>query len=141
MTSYDQALADALRGEHAAIYAYGVLGPRLTGATLALAQQNELAHRDLRDSLLEAMTKPPPPEAFYALPFPVTDATSAVALAVTVESRCAVLWRAVVVAAASNARAQPLDSLTATALRAMAMRRAGGAIPGTVAFPGLTASG
>lgn len=139
MTSYEQALAAALRGEHAAIYAYGILGPRLAGATLALAQQNELAHRNLRDGLLETMTNAPSPDAFYALPFPVTDAKSAVALAVTVESRCAVLWRAVVVAAASTVRNQPLDTLTATALRAMAMRRAGGALPGTVAFPGLTA--
>jgi hypothetical protein len=139
MTSFDDALADALRGEHAAIYAYGVLGPHLTGAVQALAEENELAHRNLRDSMIETLPSPPPAAAFYSLPFPVTDAKSAISLAVTVESRCALLWRAVVVAAPPGDREEPLATLTAAAVRAAALRRAGGAIPGTVAFPGLTA--
>jgi hypothetical protein len=135
----DTALGAALQGEYAAIYAYGVLGPRLTGAARTLAAQYQAAHRAKRDEMLETLTSPPAAEAIYALPFPVTDARTAVQLAVYVESRCAVLWRAVVVASAGAGRQDPLNVLTATALRAAVLRRAGGAVPGTVAFPGLTA--
>lgn len=137
MSPIDDALAAALRGEHAAIYAYGVLGPRLSGANLALARQAEAAHRNQRDALLETLPDPPAPEVVYATPFPVTDAASAIRLAVYVEEHCAALWRAVVVAADSAGRQSPLTALTDAATRAAAFRRAGGAIPGTVAFPGL----
>lgn len=133
----DTALAAALSGEHAAIYAYDILGPHLTGAQLALAQQSELAHRNVRDQLLDALTDPPPAEPFYTLPFPVTSASTAVSLATTIEERCSALWREVVVAADPTARPAHLTTFTNTALRAAAWRRAGGAVPGTEAFPGL----
>jgi len=84
------------------------------------------------------MTSAPTGQAIYALPFAVIDARSAIALAVEVEERCAQLWRAVVAAAVSSGRQQPLTVLTDAALRAAAFRRIGGAVPGTVAFPGLT---
>lgn len=138
MTALDAALDAALDGEHAAIYAYGVVGPKLTGTARAMALQYEAVHRDLRDSMLETMQSPPTGQAIYALPFAVTDARSAIALAVEVEERCAQLWRAVVAAAESSGRQAPLTVLTNAALRAAAFRRAGGAVPGTVAFPGLT---
>ncbi|HKD98278.1 MAG TPA: ferritin-like domain-containing protein [Micromonosporaceae bacterium] len=132
-------MADALRGEHAAIYAYGILGPHLTGAALALARQAETDHRNQRDALLETLTDPPGAQALYAIPFPVTDPASAVRLAVYVEEHCAVLWRAATVVSAGEGRRSPLTALTDAANRAAAFRRAGGAVPGTVAFPGLTA--
>lgn len=129
-------LNDAVAGEDAAIYAYGVLGPHLTGSARSLATQAELAHRNLRDSMLEKLASPPAAQANYALPFPVNSFATAVALAVHVEERCAALWRAVIVASESSSRDQPLTELTSAALRAAAFRRAGGARPGTVAFPG-----
>lgn len=138
MTTLDDALDAALNGEHAAIYAYGVVGPKLTGTARAMALQYEAVHRDQRDSMLETMTSGPTGQAIYALPFAVTDARSAIALAVEVEERCAQLWRAVVAAAESSGRQDPLTVLTNAALRAAAFRRIGGAVPGTVAFPGLT---
>ncbi|HEU0239190.1 MAG TPA: ferritin-like domain-containing protein [Micromonosporaceae bacterium] len=138
-TPLESALGDALRGEYAAIFAYAVVGPRLVGPARALALQYEAAHRTQRDSLLVTLTSPPAAEAIYALPFPVNDAPSAIALAVYIEDRCAVLWRAVVVASSGANRRSPLTVLTDTALRAAALRRAGGAVPGTVPFPGLTA--
>lgn len=139
MTSLDTALTAALAGEHAAIYAYGVLGPHLTGATLALAQQTELTHRNQRDALLEALQSPPAAEAFYQTPFPVNSAASAIALAVYVEEHCAALWRDVVVAADPTTRPSQLTTFTAAELRAMAFRQAGGSFPGTIPFPGLGA--
>lgn len=138
MITLENALNAALDGEHAAIFAYGALGPKLTGTARAMALQYEAVHRDQRDSMLETMTSAPTGQAIYALPFAVTDARSAIALAVEVEERCAQLWRAVVTAAESSARQAPLTVLTNAALRAAAFRRVGGAVPGTVAFPGLT---
>lgn len=131
------ALAAVVDGEYAAIYAYGVLGPHLVGSARSLAVQAELAHRDLRDSLVESLSAPPAPRAEYALPFAVTDYASALALAVRVEERCAALWRAAVVAADPDSRRTPLAELDNSALRAAAFRRAEGASPGTVAFPGV----
>ncbi len=133
------ALTDAVAGEEAAIFAYGVLGPHLTGADLALARQAELDHRNLRDQISETMAAPPDASAVYAMPFPVTDAVSALAAAVVVEQRLDVLWRAAVVAAGDSASRQTaLNALTAGAVRTAAFRRAAGAYPGTVPFPGLT---
>jgi hypothetical protein len=130
------ALQAAIAGEYAAIYAYGVIGPHLSGSARAMAQQAEAAHRNLRDSMLETLASAPPPRHNYALPFPVDSRATAIALAVKVEERCAALWRAAVVEANVASREQPLTELTAAALRAAAFRRAGGAMPGTVAFPG-----
>ncbi|HZD98416.1 MAG TPA: ferritin-like domain-containing protein [Micromonosporaceae bacterium] len=138
MTTLDNALDAALDGEHAAIYAYGVVGPRLMGTARAMALQHEAVHRAQRDSMLETMASAPTGQAIYSLPFAVTDARSAIALAVEVEARCAQLWRAVVAASESSGRPAPLTVLTNAALRAAALRRIGGAVPGTVAFPGLT---
>ncbi len=135
----DVALGAALAGAHAAIYAYGVLGPHLTGPALAMAQQSELLHRNLRDALLETLVSPPAAEALYGLPFAVTDRATAIALAVYVEEHGAALWRDVVVAADSGTRPGPLDTFINTELRAATWRRLGGAFPGTTAFPGLSA--
>jgi Domain of unknown function (DUF4439) len=131
------ALSAAIAGEDAAIYAYGVIGPRLSGADLILAQQAEVAHRNTRDQFAATMPSPPAPEVVYALPFPVTDAAGALALAVTVEERCTALWRAAVAAAAPADRPTPLTVMIGTATRATAFRRRAGAFPGTVTFPGL----
>jgi len=138
VTALDVALGHALQGEYAAIYAYGVLGPRLTGTARTLAAQYQGAHRAQRDAMLETLASPPAADALYALPFAVTDTGTAIQLAVYVESRCAALWRAVVVASDGANRRDPLNVLTQTAVRATMLRRAGGAVPGTVAFPGLT---
>ena len=78
------------------------------------------------------MPSPPAPDVVYALPFPVTDAASALALAVTVEER---LRRAVAGApsvAADRRRppGRPLDALTDGAIRGGRVPPGGGAYPG-----------
>jgi hypothetical protein len=135
----EQTLVAALKGEFAAIFAYGVVGPNLAGGARILAFEHEAAHRTQRDTMLDTMNAPPAGDPVYSLPFPVVDARTAIALAVWVEEHCAQLWRDVVVATDPSARPSPLGVLTNTALRAAAWRRMGGANPGTVAFPGLTA--
>ena len=83
------------------------------------------------------MSAPPAASVIYQLPFPVTDRATALLAAVTIEERVSALWRAAVVATRGTTRATALDALIAGAVRAAAFRRAAGAYPGTVPFPGL----
>ena len=132
-------LNDALAGEHAAIFGYGVLGAHLTGPALALARQAEAAHRSRRDALLISMASasPAPPAAAlaYTLPFPVNDQASALRLATGIEERTGEVWKAVLPGGGGDDRRRALDALTDCALRAARFRRAAGQAPGTVPLP------
>jgi hypothetical protein len=140
LTEIQDRMGAALAGEHAAIYGYGVIGAHLTGNALTQARQAEAAHRDRRDSVLEALASaggtPPAAQPAYALPFPVTDRASALRLAQQIEERTAALWRAVLPPASAAQRSTALDALTDAALRAARWRRTSGQRPGTVALPG-----
>lgn len=87
------ALQGALAGVHAALWAYGLLTPRLSDTEKTRARAAYGAHRDLRDHLerliAEAGEKPVASEAAYALPFEVTGRSSARRLAAHVERGCA----------------------------------------------------
>jgi len=133
------ALGAALAAEHAAIFGYGAIGARLSGAALTQAQQAEAAHRSRRDTLLVRLTAvgitPPAAAPAYGLPFPVTDAASAQKVAVQLEERTAVLWRLALGPTAADDRKLALDALTDCALRAARWRRATGEQLGTVPLP------
>jgi hypothetical protein len=140
MSAAEERLADALRAEHAAIYAYGAVGAHLDGAALDLAVQAEAAHRARRDALVVRLSganvTPPPAEPAYALPSPVTDAPSALTLALTVEERTAVVWHAAVPDTTAADRKLAVEALSDCAVRATRVRRATGVQPSTVPFPG-----
>jgi hypothetical protein len=133
-------LADALRAEHAAIYAYGVLGARLDPAMVPLAVEAESAHRLRRDGLmlrLSALRAPvPPAEPGYALAAPVPDRTAALQLMITVEERCAGIWRQALPEVAGDDRQMAVDALIDCAVRATKARTVTGVKPATVPFPG-----
>jgi hypothetical protein len=139
-TVADQRLTDALRAEHAAIYAYGALGGRLDAATLPIAAQAEAAHRARRDALVLRLSgtgaTPPVAEPAYALPSPVTDQPSALRLMVTVEERTAEVWCAALPDTTGTDRKLALDGLSDGAVHAARARRAAGISPAVVAFPG-----
>jgi hypothetical protein len=139
VTAANPALVAAVQGEQAAIYSYGVLGAYLTGTDRSLASRAETDHRNLRDQLTMSMASPPAASVIYRMPFPVTSAATALAAAVTVEERSSALWRAAVVATTGTERQIALNALVAGAVRAAAFRRAAGAYPGTIPFPGLSA--
>jgi uncharacterized protein DUF4439 len=139
MSAATDALSAALAAEHAAIFGYGVLGVRLTGAVLTQAQQAEAEHRARRDKLVVRLTKagvaPPAAQPAYALPFPVVDLASGQKLAVQLEERTAAIWRVALGPTGGDERKLALDALTDCALRAARWRRATGEPSGTVPLP------
>ncbi|HEY2950754.1 MAG TPA: ferritin-like domain-containing protein [Micromonosporaceae bacterium] len=134
------ALGAALAAEHAAIFAYGPIGVRLTGAAAGQARSAEAAHRARRDALVVALTDAgataPPAQPAYALPYPVTDRASALRLAADIENRTAAVWRAALPPTTDTDRANALAALIDCAVRATRWRRLAGVVPATVPFPG-----
>lgn len=82
------ALVKALAAEHAAVYAYGLLGARTTGSLRARVTAAFDAHRARRDHLRSLIVseggKPAEPEASYEVGTP-SGTTQAINLAVKVE--------------------------------------------------------
>ncbi|MCW3844902.1 ferritin-like domain-containing protein [Micromonospora yasonensis] len=135
-----QALAEALTAEYAAIWAYGVIGVHLAEGARQAARSAEAAHRTRRDALILQLSggggQVPADRAGYALPYPVTDRTSALKLAVEIEERTAGHWRAALPHTTGADRNRALAALTDCALRATRWRRTAGVTPITVPFPG-----
>lgn len=141
----DPLLVAALRAEHAAIFAYGSIGAKLSGAARQLATETEAAHRQRRDSLLLRLAakgvQTPTADPAYALPFPITDQGAALRLAIAMEEATGRVWRPALAATVGEERKLTLDAVTDCALRATRFRRAAGVNPATVALPGAPASG
>ncbi|TDD22890.1 DUF4439 domain-containing protein [Nonomuraea diastatica] len=83
-------LRRALAAEHAAVFAYGLLGARTSGSLRDEMTAAFDAHRARRDQLRGYITsrggKPAEPDASYALPFVPSDAAQAAKLAVHLEN-------------------------------------------------------
>jgi ferritin-like protein len=136
-----QQLSAALAAEEAAIYAYGIVGVKLTGSgDRTEARSAEQTHRNRRDVLvsklaeMKASTAPAP--AAYELPFAVTDRAEALKLAIHVEDGVAAAWRAVLPVTRNADRTDALGALTDAAVRATRWRRLAEVTPVTLAFPG-----
>jgi hypothetical protein len=134
-------LAGALAAEEAAIYAYGVIGVRLTsGAEKDHARAAEQMHRQRRDYLVSRLDQlaagdaPAPPG--YQLPFPVTGRATALKLAVQVETGVAQAWRPVLPVTVNGDRTTALTAMTDAAVRATRWRRLARITPLTSPFPG-----
>jgi hypothetical protein len=136
-----QPMAAALAAEQAAIYAYGIIGVRLTNAgDQAEARTVEQAHRVRRDYLVARMDQlkviAPAVPAGYELPFPVTDRPSALKLAIHIEDGVAQAWRPVLPVTTAADRGTALSAMTDAAVRATRWRRLAGSTPLTLPFPG-----
>ena len=133
------ALAAALAGEHAAVYAYGFVGaqagPKYRRVALERLSWHGLQRDVLAAQLSAAGTSPQPAEAAYALPFEVTTVAAARRLAVHVEQAMAAAYADLVAAEPPTRR-----GLAATWLGQCAVQswRWGG-VP--QAFPGLPERG
>jgi hypothetical protein len=129
------ALEAALAGEHAAVYAYGVVGGQ-AGSRYRTAASERLAWHSRQREILSAQLvaagiEPQPGAAAYALPFPVTGVTDARRLAAHVEQSLAATYADVVAAAPGPRRRAAASLLAACAVQA----RRWGAVPHP--FPGL----
>jgi hypothetical protein len=135
------ALQAALAGEHAAVYAYGVIGAHLDAAGQPLAARALGAHLTARDTLHAAIAatggQPVAAEPAYVLPFVVRTPPAALRLAVLVEDRLAALYLALVTAAEDRpTRALAAAALQTTAVATAGWRQRGRLTPLTEAFPG-----
>ena len=107
--SATDALETALAGEHAAVYAYGVVGARLQGhLDERQARSGYDAHRQRRSTITRMLTDagatPTPAAAAYDLGGPVLTAAAARTLAAGVETRAAATYADVVSAASGSVR-------------------------------------
>ncbi|RJQ82878.1 DUF4439 domain-containing protein [Pseudonocardiaceae bacterium YIM PH 21723] len=136
------AVQQALAAEHAASWSYGLVSAFLGGDYASALGKGRAAHDDRRE-LAAAMIRrsggqPVPAQASYQPPKPVTDAKSALALVVTMESATAAAWRAVLerTEPGSGLRAPALAALTDSATRGTRWRIAAGVTPAAEALPG-----
>ncbi|MFA1539362.1 ferritin-like domain-containing protein [Actinomadura monticuli] len=133
-----QAVQNALAAEHAAVYGYGVLGARLTGALRATAKDMWNEHRAQRDELESILTaEPVPAAAAYRLPVKVTTARSAARLAAALEDGLVSAYVGLAGASSPDLRAFAADSAQRAMARSARWRARGGAAAPREAFPGL----
>jgi hypothetical protein len=136
-----QSLVDALAAEHSAVFGYGVVSAFADPARADDVATDTAAHRARRDATIDALISvgvdPPVAAPGYTVPFPVIDPSSAARLALQIETDTAVAWRSVVERARSEpARANAIEALTDTAVRAAHWRTHLGIVPPSVPFPG-----
>ena len=132
------ALQAALAAENAAIFGYGVVGAHLTGSSQTAAGQDWTGHNQSRDTLTAMISAlgatPVAAQAFYRLPSPVHDATSAMALAAYLEDGVTRAYLGLVAVSDQRLRRFGALAMQGSAGRAAFWRGT------TQAFPGLESS-
>ncbi len=132
-------LTSLLVAEHQSVYAYGLIGARLTGSERLAARSAFDAHRAARDRVDTALLArgAPRPGAAAGYEIPATDRASLLALAVHVEEGLSQRWLDLVGGTTQRQlRSLAVDGLRDTAVRAAGWRLTSGTTPATVAFPG-----
>ncbi|MGH3936067.1 MAG: ferritin-like domain-containing protein [Pseudonocardiaceae bacterium] len=136
------ALQGALAAEHAAVWVYGLAGAFVPDELAGQLGEATVEHRARRDAtermLIDAGAQPVPAEPGYLTPEPVTDAASALRLAITAETDAAAAWRSVIERGPGepDLRSAAVDALSRAAVRAARWRATAGITPLTVPFPG-----
>ena len=141
------ALQRVLAAQHAAVYAYSVIGVHLSDpAQIGQARSLQEQHRTLRDQVSsEIAARNATPQAAapsYSPDEPVTDAAGAQRWALSIEQGCAAGYRAQLAASASDdnpaaERTAALAGLTGAARDAQFWRQLLTPATPTAAFPGL----
>ncbi|MFD1938956.1 ferritin-like domain-containing protein [Nonomuraea mangrovi] len=129
------AMNKALAAEHAAVYAYGLMGARTTGALRDKVTAAFDAHRARRDQLRALISsgggKPAEPEAAYSLPVMPDNATEAVRLAVLVEAGVTAAYLELAAAGQATTRRMAALAMQESAVRSYGFR------PAVAVFPGM----
>jgi uncharacterized protein DUF4439 len=132
-----RALQAVLAGEHAAVFAYGALAARLTGAQRDAAITALESHRARRDEVTERVRalgeEPAAAAPAYRLPGRLAHAKDARRLAADVEDRVADLYGQLVAAADGRLRVAAARALADAAVRAATWRGRTSALPGLTA--------
>jgi Domain of unknown function (DUF4439) len=130
------ALQAALAAEDAAIFGYGVAGAHLSGSRLSAAEQDWTGHQKARDNLTGMIASlgatPGAAAAFYQLPFAVTNASTAMALAAYLEDGVTRAYLGLVAVSSAKLRTFGATAMQAAAQRAAFWRGS------TEAFPGMS---
>jgi hypothetical protein len=138
MTSL-QVLTGLLEAEHATVWAYGLLGARLSGAALDQARAAHDAHRRTRDALVPLLRArgaalPAPAPAYDVR---TADRAAALALAIRLEDDLTARWHDLVAASAEpGLRRLAVTGLQDCAVRAARWRLLAQVRPVTQPFPG-----
>lgn len=137
------ALQQALVGEHAAVWVYGLVTAFLPEDFAKALDRAETEHRLRRDAcqgvLTAAAATPNPAEPAYVPAKPVTDIRSAMAVVITAEADSAATWRGVLERADDTAvRGFALDALASSAIRQTRWRAESGETHPAIALPGVS---
>ncbi|MFI6294141.1 ferritin-like domain-containing protein [Nonomuraea sp. NPDC050790] len=128
-------LGKALAAEHAAVYAYGLIGARTTGSLRTRATSAFDGHRARRDQLRGLITarqgRPPEPEPSYTLPVTPGNATEATRLAVHVEQGITATYLELAASEDPSLRRYAAQAMQESVTRAYGFR------PSVPAFPGM----
>lgn len=138
MTSLE-ALVALLEAEHAAVWAYGLLGARLPAAEREPALAAHTEHRRNRDALVALVGERGAPLPTPATAYDVRVATpsEARALALRLEDGLAARWHDLIGATSeAGLRRLGVAGLQGCATRAARWRALAGVTPATVPFPG-----
>jgi hypothetical protein len=143
--SLTTALVAVVEAENAAVYGYSVAGARLSSSAQRLVARGDYdVHRAQVPSTTswlsnhsdrtagDGTVSAAPPAAVYALPSPVTDAASALALLAALEENTAARYADVVSLATGNLQRAAALALQSAAVREAKWRNS------SVPFPGLT---
>lgn len=138
------ALQNVLASEHATIWAYGVIGSRISAGYLPAVTDADNRHRAMRGAIEDAVRalggEPVPSKPGYSLPTLLTDDTSALNLAAALEESMAQQWRYCIGAQGPTDpafRELCVDGLRSTASAALAWRRQLDPTALPPAFPGI----
>ena len=135
----DDVLGELLAAEHAAVYAYGVLGAHLDTERRGSAVAAYDAHRQLRDSLMDLLRARDLPLTAPALAYAMPPG-SPVQQAIAVETGISVLWHDLLAATTSrDLRVLAVRALSDASVRATRWRQAARQSPLTTPWPGLPA--
>jgi len=125
----------ALAGEHAAIYGYGVVGPRLKTSQANQARSARNSHRAARDQLerriLAGGGQPVVADSSYVVDVDGASQQKLRAILTSIEDRLCELYATVVLEPDDDARRLGIDQMQATAVRATQWRGS------ALTFPGL----
>lgn len=141
MSAETDALQKALAAEHAAIWAYGVIGAHAGSAhnasITAIGQEHRVRRDAIEAALVTASATPTPASGGYQLPTPVADAATALAAAGHVEDAVTKTWRYVLGQLTDPAhRTLAFDALSHSAGYSLTWRRAADPNAAVYPFPG-----